>query len=230
MAITASVSAANQGIAAAEPAGVATAAATEEFRNIPLNQIIVERQIRTGIDMEDESSQGFIDSVAEKGVIEPVIVTPRGEKFLLLAGERRFLACQKLGLETIPARILLNVQSKEEILTIQLIENLQRQDIDPIDKANGILAFFQNRHSGMDLDAVMNDLILYDREDQRVPGDIVATVATISKIAGIKARSIQNLLSLLRLPPEIRDSVKKGAIGVSQGYLFAANLDHSTNS
>ena len=120
--------------------------------------------------------------------------------------------------------------SGEEILAIQLIENLQRQDIDPIDKANGILAFFQNRHSGMDLDAVMNDLILYDREDQRVPGDIVATVATMSKIAGIKARSIQNLLSLLRLPPEIRDSVKKGAIGVSQGYLFAANLDHSTSS
>ena len=112
--MTASASATNQGIAAAEAAGVATAA-TEEFRNIPLNQIIVERQIRTGIDMEDESSQGFIDSVAEKGVIEPVIVTPRGEKFLLLAGERRFLACQKLGLETIPARILLNVQSKEEV-------------------------------------------------------------------------------------------------------------------
>lgn len=83
----------NQGIAAAEPAGVTTAAATEEFRNIPLNRIIVEGQIRTGIDMEDKSFHGFIDSVAEKEVIEPAIVTPRGEKFLLLAGERPFLAC-----------------------------------------------------------------------------------------------------------------------------------------
>jgi ParB-like chromosome segregation protein Spo0J len=198
----------------------------DEFRNLSLDLIVVEGQVRTGIDTEDESFQGFIASIAEKGVIEPVIVTPREEKFLLLAGERRFLACRKLGLATIPARILPDVQSGEEILTIQLIENLQRQDIDPIDKANGILAFFQNRHSGMDLDAIMNDLILYDREDQRVPGDIVATVATISKIAGIKARSIQNVLSLLRLPPEIQDSVKKGAIGVSQGYLFAANLEN----
>jgi hypothetical protein len=198
----------------------------DEFRNLSLDLIVVEGQVRTGIDTEDESFQGFMASIAEKGVIEPVIVTPREEKFLLLAGERRFLACRKLGLATIPARILPDVQSGEEILTIQLIENLQRQDIDPIDKANGILAFFQNRHSEMDLDAIMNDLILYDREDQRVPGDIVATVATISKIAGIKARSIQNVLSLLRLPPEIQDSVKKGAIGVSQGYLFAANLEN----
>jgi hypothetical protein len=57
-------------------------------------------------------------------------------------------------------------------------------EFDSIDKANGILAFFQNRHSGMDLDAVMNDLILYDREDQRVPGDIAATVATMSMLEG----------------------------------------------
>ena len=200
--------------------------AADEFRNLSLDLIVVEGQVRTGIDTEDESFQGFMASIAEKGVIEPVIVTPREEKFLLLAGERRFLACRKLGLATIPARILPNVQPGEEVLAIQLIENLQRQDIDPIDKANGILAFFQNRHSGMDLDAVMNDLILYDREDQRVPGDIVATVATISKIAGIKARSIQNVLSLLRLPPEIQGSVKKGEIGVSQGYIFAANLEN----
>lgn len=53
----------------------------------------MEGQIRTGIDMEDKSSHRFIDSVAEKEVIEPAIVTPRGEKFLLLAGERPFLAC-----------------------------------------------------------------------------------------------------------------------------------------
>jgi ParB-like chromosome segregation protein Spo0J len=200
--------------------------AADEFRNLSLDLIVVEGQVRTGIDTEDELFKVFMASIAEKGVIEPVIVTPRGDTFLLLVGERRFLACRKLGLATIPARILPNVQPGEEVLAIQLIENLQRQDIDPIDKANGILAFFQNRHSGMDLDAVMNDLILYDREDQRVPGEIVATVATISKIAGIKARSIQNVLSLLRLPPEIQDSVKKGEIGVSQGYLFAANLEN----
>jgi hypothetical protein len=59
-----------------------------------------------------------------------------------------------------------------------------------------------------------------------VPGDIVETVSTISKIAGTKARSIENLLSLLKLSLEIRESVKKGEIGISQGYLFAANFEN----
>jgi hypothetical protein len=61
-------------------------------------------------------------------------------------------------------------------------------------QANGILAFFQNRHSGMDLDAVMNNLILYGREDQRVSNEIVETVSTISKIAGTTSRSLQNTM------------------------------------
>jgi hypothetical protein len=113
-----------------------------------------------------------------------------------------------------------------EVLTIQLIENLQRQEIDPIDKANAILVFFRNRHGEMDLDAVMNNLILYYRADQRVPDEVVATVATTSKIAGIKTRTLQNVISLLRLPNEISDAVKTGAIPVSQGYILAANLEN----
>ncbi|MCX5820009.1 MAG: ParB/RepB/Spo0J family partition protein [Deltaproteobacteria bacterium] len=201
--------------------------AADEFRNLSLDLIVVEGQVRTGIDTEDESFQGFMASIAEKGVIEPVIVTPRGEKFLLLAGERRFLACRKLGLETIPARILPNVQSGEEILAIQLIENLQRQDIDPIDKANGIVAFFKARHGdGMDLDQMSTVLMQYKLDPARVENEYGPTVGPIVKLAGVSISSMQNLLSLLRLPPEIRDSVKKGEIGVSQGYLFAANLEN----
>jgi hypothetical protein len=219
----------DQGTAAAAMAGeaaVATTATTDEFQNITLDLIIVEKQIRTGANVDDEDSQGFVDSIASQGVIEPIVVTPREDKFLLLAGERRYMACQKLGLATIPARILPNVQSGEEVLTIQLIENLQRQEIDPIDKANAVLAFFQNRHGEMDLDAVMNNLILYDRADQRVPDEVVATVATISKIAGIKTRTLQNVLSLLRLPQKISDAVKTGAVPVSQGYILAADLEN----
>jgi ParB family chromosome partitioning protein len=223
MAKKTSATTADQGTAAAAMAGDAS---TAEFQNIPLNLIIVEKQIRTGAGVDDEASQGLVDSIAAKGVLEPILVTPRGDKYLLLAGERRYWACMKLGLATIPARILPNVQPGEEILTIQLIENLQRQEIDPIDKANAILAFFQNRHEEMDLDAIMNNLILYDRADQRVPDEVVATVATISKIAGIKTRTIQNVLLLLRLPPKISDAVKTGAVPVSQGYILAANLEN----
>lgn len=229
MATRTSATTEDQGTTAAETAGeaaTATTATTDEFQNIALDLIIVEKQIRTGANVDDEDSQGFVDSVAAQGVIEPIVVTPREDTFLLLAGERRYLACQKLGLATIPARILPNVQSSEEILTIQLIENLQRQEIDPIDKANAILAFFQNRHGEMDLATVCSTLITYGRDPERVENGFAETVSAISKIAGTTPRTIQNLLSLLILPQKISDAIKTGAVPVSQGYILAANLEN----
>jgi ParB family chromosome partitioning protein len=201
------------------------ATATEEFQNIPIEPIVVEKQIRTGVNVDGEDFQGFVASVDARGIVEPVVVAPREDnRFRLIAGELRYRAGLKLGLVTIPARILRNVQSEEEVLTIQLIENLQRWEIDPIDKANGILAFFRNRHGEMAVSTVMNDLILHERADQRVSNEVVETVSTISKITGITPRSIQIILSLLILPPKIRDAVKTGAVPVSQGYILAANL------
>jgi ParB family transcriptional regulator, chromosome partitioning protein len=199
---------------------------TTEFQNIPLNLIIVEKQIRTGADVDDEASQGLKDSIAAKGVLEPILVTPLGEKYRLLAGERRYRACQQLGLETIPARILPDVQPGEEVLTIQLIENLQRQEIDPIDKANGILEFFQSRHEGMELEAVFSTLVTCDRDPARVENEFAETVSAISKYVGMTTRTIENLLSLLTLPQEICDAVKTGAVPVSQGYILAANVEN----
>jgi ParB family chromosome partitioning protein len=205
---------------------MATPTTTTEFQNIPLSLIIVANQIRTGADVDDEASRGLKDSIAAKGVLEPVLVTPQGEKYRLLAGERRYRACQQLGLETIPARILPDVQPGEEVLTIQLIENLQRQEIDPIDKANGIVSFILSRHSDMETDGIINELISLRRDEARVADEFALTVSAISKITGVSTATMQNLLSLLRLPQEIRDAVKTGAVPVSQGYILAANVEN----
>jgi ParB family chromosome partitioning protein len=91
-----------------------------EFIHLPLGRIIVEEQIRTGIDRKGESFQSLMESIRQKGVLEPVLVARRDERFLLISGERRFLACRQLGLETIPSRVLDAVVSQEEILAIQL--------------------------------------------------------------------------------------------------------------
>jgi 3D (Asp-Asp-Asp) domain-containing protein len=103
---------------------------------------------------------GFV----KKGVTKLDIET----KFLILAGERRYPACNKLGPATIPARILPSVQCKEEVPTIQLIGNLQRQEVDPIGKANVLLAFFRDRHGEMDLETVFSTLVTHDRDVGRV--------------------------------------------------------------
>ncbi|MCX5815526.1 MAG: ParB/RepB/Spo0J family partition protein [Proteobacteria bacterium] len=201
--------------------------ASSEFLYLPLESIIVEEQIRSGIDTESESFKALMESIKERGVLEPIIVIPKGDKYLLLCGERRFRAAVELKLETIPVRVMNAVTQKDEVLAYQLTENLQREDLNPIDQARGILAFVQARHpeQGYDVDGVMSDLIKYDRKPELVSDELVATVATALQISGKSTKTLFNGLSLLKLPPEIQAEIQSGNLPVSQGYLFAANLD-----
>ena len=204
----------------AKPAGA--------FFDIPLELIIVEGQIRSRIDQEGEAFLAHVESIREKGVLEPVIVTPRDGKYLLISGERRLLACRKLGLATIPARVIDAVTAKDEILSLQLTENLQREDLDPIDTAQAVVGYVQARHGeeGLDAEGIVNTMILVERDPDRVKKEVADTVSTIVNISGKSLRSVQRTCSLLKLPEEIQNALREGAIGVSQGYIFAVNLDH----
>jgi len=198
------------------------------FFDIPLEIIIVEGQIRSRIDQEGEEFLAHVESIREKGVLEPVIVTPRDGKYLLISGERRLLACRKLGLPTIPARVIDAVTAKEEIIALQLTENLQRADLDPIDTAQAVVGYFQARHAeeGFDTDGIINTMMNIEREPDRVKKEFTDTVSVIVKISGKLLRSLERSCSLLKLREEIQNALREGAIGVSQGYIFAANLDH----
>ena len=197
-----------------------------EFCRLSLDLIIVEEQVRTGVDPEAESFKGLMDSIAAKGVYQPITVVPREDKYLLILGERRCLACKQLGLAEIPAHVRRDIETKEDILTAQLIENLQREDIDPIDKANGILSLFKLRHGDMDLGAVINALMNYDRDPERVKNEFTDTVSVIGNSFEKSTKSVIRLLSLLKLPAEMQSSLKEGTLPVSQGYIFASNLDN----
>ena len=198
------------------------------FFDIPLELITVAGQIRSRIDQEGEAFLALVESIREKGVLESVIVTPRNGKYLLIAGERRFLACQKLALPTIPARVIDVVSGRGEVLALQLTENLQRADLDPIDTAQAVVEYIKARHGdeAFDIDGIINTMILLEREPDRVKTEVVDTVSTIQKISGKSLRSLERVCSLLKLPEEIQNALREGLIGVSQGYIFAANLDH----
>ncbi|OQB67485.1 MAG: Chromosome-partitioning protein Spo0J [Deltaproteobacteria bacterium ADurb.Bin135] len=202
-------------------------AASPEFMYLPLENIIVEGQIRSGIDTEGESFKALMKSIKDRGILEPVLVTPKDSKYLLLCGERRFLAAQKLGLPTIPARIVNTITQKDEILAFQLTENLQREDLNPIDQAKGILAYIQAKHpdKGYELDGVMSELVKYEMKPESLSKEIVDTVSTISQISAKSTRTLLRTISLLKLFPEIQAAIRAGTLPVSQGYLFAANLD-----
>ncbi|MCX5805582.1 MAG: ParB/RepB/Spo0J family partition protein [Proteobacteria bacterium] len=152
-----------------------------EFLYLPLGSIIVEEQIRSAVDTTSESFKALMLSIKDKGVLEPVLVTQKGDKYLLLCGERRYLAAQKLGMETIPARIVNTVMQRDEILAIQLTENLQREDLNPIDQAKGILSFIQAKHpdKNYNLDGVMSELVKYNRKPETLSNAVVSTVDTI---------------------------------------------------
>jgi ParB-like nuclease domain len=97
-----------------------------EFCYLSVDDILIEEQIRSSIDKKSESFRALMASIQKNGVLQPVLVTRRDDKYLLIAGERRLRACQQMNIPTIPARILAGITTGEDRIGDQLIENLQR--------------------------------------------------------------------------------------------------------
>jgi ParB family chromosome partitioning protein len=82
----------------------------------------------------DEHLQELVDSIKEHGIIQPLIARQRGDHYELIAGERRWRAAQKVGLAEAP--VIIREASDQDVLELALIENLQREDLNPIEEAN----------------------------------------------------------------------------------------------
>ncbi|MGE5199685.1 MAG: ParB/RepB/Spo0J family partition protein [Rhodospirillaceae bacterium] len=129
-------------------------------------------------------------SIEASGLLQPVVVRPRNGGYELIAGERRWRAVQRLGWATVPA-VVKDVDD-QTLLTLALVENLQRDDLSPIDEAQGY-------------HRLMEEFSLSQMEVARVVGRHRATVA--------------NLLRLLKLPDEVRAMVHEGKL--SEGHARA---------
>ena len=135
--------------------------------------------------MKEESLEDLRQSIAEKGVLQPVIVRRHAGGFQLVAGERRWRAARLAGLETVPA-VVMRV-SDSEALEIALIENLQREDLNAVDEAKGyreLLMRFNLTH-----------------ED-------------LARRIGKSRATITNSLRLLNLPDEVKRGLEEGKITV----------------
>lgn len=133
--------------------------------------------------MKEESLEDLRQSIAEKGVLQPVIVRRHAGAFQLVAGERRWRAAQLAGLDTVPA-VVMRV-SDSEALEIALIENLQREDLNAVDEAKGyreLLMRFNLTH-----------------ED-------------LARRIGKGRATITNSLRLLNLPDEVKRGLEEGKI------------------
>lgn len=107
--------------------------AATELKELRLDEIRVdENQVRVSLRENEaeheESLRELADSIQEHGLLEPIIVRPHEQGYLIVAGERRYRACKLAGLNTIPA-IVRDFSDEREILSVQVIENLQRRDL-----------------------------------------------------------------------------------------------------
>lgn len=127
--------------------------------------------------------QELAESIKEKGILQPILVRPKNGKFEIIAGERRYQAVKLLGFSKIPA-IVLEIDD-QEAYEISLIENLQREDLNPIEKAK----------------AFQNYLNTYK-----------VTHEELAKRIGISRAEVTNLLRLLDLPLEIQEEIRRGNI------------------
>jgi ParB family transcriptional regulator, chromosome partitioning protein len=114
----------------------------EDIAQIPVEELPLERvrhnprQPRKGISsaFSEESLQELAKSISLHGVLQPILVKPSGRFYQIVAGERRYKACQILGMASIPARVVEPATDEEE-MEIALVENLQRRDLDPLEEA-----------------------------------------------------------------------------------------------
>ena len=136
------------------------------------------------------------DSIKQYGVIQPLIVQKKGDHYEIIAGERRWRAAKMAGIKEIP--VIIKDYSDQQVMEISLIENIQREDLNPIEEAEGIRQMIETY--GL-------------------------TQEEVSKSVGKSRPYIANSLRLLRLPETVRKYVEDGSLSTGHAKAIAAVSD-----
>ena len=141
-------------------------------------------------------------SIRTNGIIQPILVRRTGSSYRIIAGERRWRAAQRAGLLKVPVLVReVPEGSERNLLELALVENLQREDLNPIDEA---LAY------------------------QRLSGEFGLTQDQIAAAVGKDRTSVANYLRLLRLPEEVRGDLASGAFSMGHARALLALPDAAT--
>lgn len=141
---------------------------------------------------EEAPLEELADSIRQHGIVQPILVKQKGNRFMIVAGERRYRAARKAGLMKVP--VLLTDLDEQEIAEVSLIENIQREDLNPVEEA-AALRFLMEQH----------DL----------------TQEEVSHRVGKSRPAIANSLRLLELPAAVRESVATGRLSAGHGKMLA---------
>ncbi len=133
-------------------------------------------------------------SIRESGIIQPLLVRKTGDSYQLIAGERRLIAARQAGLTEVPA-LIRDVDEGDEILEIALIENIQREDLNPVEQA---------------------------RSYRRLIDEFGLTQEEVSRKVGKSRPSIANIVRLLELEDEIQGLLESGQLNFGQARTLLA--------
>jgi ParB family chromosome partitioning protein len=132
-------------------------------------------------------------SVRESGIVQPILVRRRGERFQIIAGERRFRAAQAAGLSTVPVTV--RDVDDEHLLELALVENIQREELNPIEEAQAY---------------------------HRLQDEFRLTQEEIARRVGRDRTTVANTLRLLRLPRELREMVASARLDAGHARALLA--------
>jgi ParB family chromosome partitioning protein len=146
---------------------------------------------------DQQSLQELADSIRAQGIVQPIVVRPEGNHFELIAGERRWRAAQIAGLQKIPA-VIRDLDSKSAA-AIALIENIQREDLNPLEEAQAFIRLIDE----------------FDLTHQQVADSV-----------GRSRASVSNLLRLLDLADPVKDQVNRGLLDMGHARALLALIRH----
>jgi ParB family chromosome partitioning protein len=148
------------------------------------------------VDFPDAAIAELAQSIREAGILQPIVVVPEGGGYKIIIGERRWRAAQKAGLKKVP--VLIRHIPHEQQLEISLIENLQREELNPIEVAQAY---------------------------QRLIEEFKYIQADLGEKVGKDRTSVTNALRLLKLPPEIQADLREGRLSMGHARAILAVED-----
>jgi ParB family chromosome partitioning protein len=174
-----------------------TATATEDANEISID-LIDPSSVQPRIVFDDAKLDELAQSIRTNGVVQPLLVRRKGARYELIAGERRWRAAQRAGLTKIPA-VLRNV-SDDKVLELALIENIQREDLSPIEEA---------------------------RAYKKLIETLGLTQETVAERVGRDRSYVTNYLRLLKLPDDLQELLQVGRLsaGHARALLGADQVD-----
>jgi ParB family chromosome partitioning protein len=148
--------------------------------------------------IHEEALDDLVQSIKLHGILQPLIVTRNGERFQIIAGERRFRSAERLGLPSVPAVVR---DSRElEQLELAIVENVQRENLNPVEEAHGY---------------------------QQLADEFGLTQEEIAKKVGKSRASVANALRLLSLPTEMLTALREGKLTGSHAKVLLAAVTPS---